>query len=51
MEFESANNRQEEAGGQLFALRAKVNQLVEHMLEQNVIEPTSSPWASLIVLV
>ena len=34
-----------------FALREKVDQLIEEMLEQKVIEPSSSPWASPIVLV
>ena len=33
-----------------FALRDKVN-LVHEMLEQGVIEPSASPWASPIVLV
>ena len=34
-----------------FALRKKVDELVEEMLRQGVIEPSSSPWASPIVLV
>ena len=34
-----------------FALRKKVIQLVDEMLEQGVIVPSSSPWASPIVLV
>ena len=34
-----------------FALRAKVDQLVHEMLDQQVIEPSESPWASPIVLV
>ena len=34
-----------------FALRGKVDSLVEDMLEQGVITPSSSPWASPIVLV
>ena len=34
-----------------FALRAKVDELVTDMLEQAVIRPSSSPWASPIVLV
>ena len=34
-----------------FALRSKVNSLVEDMLHQRVITPSSSPWASLVVLV
>ena len=34
-----------------FALREKVCQLVREMLEQGVIKPSSSPWASPIVLV
>ena len=32
-------------------LRAKVSQHVEEMLEQNVITPSHSPWASPVVLV
>lgn len=34
-----------------FALREKVDTLVQEMLEQQVIEPSESPWASPIVLV
>ena len=34
-----------------FALRGKVDSLVEDMLEQGVITPSSSPWASPIFLV
>ena len=34
-----------------FALRATVDQLSRDMLEQKVIEPSSSPWASPIILV
>ena len=34
-----------------FALRAKVDTLIQEMLEQDVIEPSGSPWASPIVLV
>ena len=34
-----------------FALRKKVDELVEEMLSQGVIEPSGSPWASPIVLV
>ena len=34
-----------------FALRKKIEELVEEMLEQEVIEPSESPWASPIVLV
>lgn len=34
-----------------FTLRATVDQLVKEMLDQKVIEPSSSPWASPIVLV
>ena len=34
-----------------FALRGKVCQLVQEMLEQGVIKPSSSPWANPIVLV
>ena len=34
-----------------FALRGKVDSLVDDMLEQGVITPSSSPWASPIVLV
>ena len=34
-----------------FALRAKVDQLVQEMMEQKVFEQSSSPWASPIVLV
>ena len=34
-----------------FALRSKVDSLVEDMLSQGVITPSSSPWASPIVLV
>ena len=34
-----------------FALREKVDTLVREMLEQKVIEPSESPWASPIVLV
>ena len=34
-----------------FALRKKVEELVEEMLDQEVIEPSGSPWASPIVLV
>ena len=34
-----------------FTLRGKVSQLVNEMLEQGVTVPSSSPWASPIVLV
>ena len=34
-----------------FALRKKIDELVEEMLSQGVIEPSGSPWASPIVLV
>ena len=34
-----------------FALRKKVDELVEEMLDQDVVEPSESPWASPIVLV
>ena len=34
-----------------FALRKKVEELMEEMLSQEVIEPSGSPWASPIVLV
>ena len=34
-----------------FALRRKVDELVQEMLDQEVIEPSGSPWASPIVLV
>ena len=34
-----------------FALRAPVDKLIKEMMEQQVIEPSSSPWASPIVLV
>ena len=34
-----------------FALRKKVDELVEEMLDQGVVEPSESPWASPIVLV
>ena len=34
-----------------FALRGKVCQVVKEMLEQDVIQPSSSPWASPVVLV
>ena len=34
-----------------FALRGKVEQMVEKMLHQGVIQPSKSPWASPIVLV
>ena len=34
-----------------FTLRKKVDQLVQEMLDQKVIEPSESPWASPIVLV
>ena len=34
-----------------FALRAKVDELVADMLDQGVVQPSSSPWASPIVLV
>lgn len=34
-----------------FALRKKVDELVEEMLRQGVIEPSGNPWTSLIVLV
>ena len=33
-----------------FALRTKVDQLVQEMLDQKVVEPSSSHWASPIVL-
>lgn len=33
-----------------FSLRGKVQELTEEMLEQGVIQPSSSPWASPIVL-
>ena len=35
----------------LFALRAKIDKLVQEMLDQKVVEPSNSPWASPIVLV
>ena len=34
-----------------FALRQKVDEMVEEMLEKGVIEPSRSPWASPVVLV
>ena len=34
-----------------FALRRDIDQMVEEMLDQGVIQPSSSPWASPIVLV
>ena len=34
-----------------FALRATVDKVIKEMMEQQVIEPSSSPWASPIVLV
>jgi hypothetical protein len=34
-----------------FALRAKVEEMVEEMREQGVVQPSTSPWASPIVLV
>ena len=34
-----------------FALRAKVEEMVEDMMDQGVVQPSTSPWASLIVLV
>ena len=34
-----------------FALRKKVDELVEEMLDQDVVEPSESPWASPVVLV
>ena len=34
-----------------FALRAKVDELVQEMLEQGIIQPSQSPWGSPIVLV
>ena len=34
-----------------FALRSQVDEMVQDMLDQGVIQPTSSPWASPIVLV
>ena len=34
-----------------FALRGEVDQMVKEMLEQGVVQPSSSPWASPIVLV
>ena len=34
-----------------FALRGKVEQMVEKMLRQGVIQPFKSPWASPVVLV
>ena len=34
-----------------FALREKVNQMVDDMLKQGVIQESKSPWASPIVLV
>ena len=34
-----------------FALRSKVDSMTEEMLEQGVIQPSQSPWASPIVLV
>ena len=34
-----------------FALRPKVEEMISEMLEQGVIEESSSPWASPIVLV
>ena len=34
-----------------FALRSKVDEMVQEMMEQGVVEPSTSPWASPIVLV
>ena len=34
-----------------FALRAKVEEMVEDMVDQGVVQPSTSPWASPIVLV
>ena len=34
-----------------FALRAKVEEMVEDMMDQGVVQPSTSPWASPIVLV
>ena len=34
-----------------FALRAKVEEMVDDMIEQGVVQPSTSPWASPIVLV
>ena len=34
-----------------FALRNKVDEMVQEMLTQEVIQPSQSPWASPIVLV
>ena len=34
-----------------FALRSKVDNMTEEMLEQGIIQPSQSPWASPIVLV
>ena len=37
--------------GTPFALRVKIDKLVQEMLDQKVVEPSNSLWASLIVLV
>ena len=34
-----------------FALRSQVDEMVQDMLDQDIVQPTSSPWASPIVLV
>ena len=34
-----------------FSLRSKTNELVQQMLDQGVIQPSKSPWASPVVLV
>ena len=34
-----------------FALRSQVTQMVEEMLDNKVIQPSSSPWANPVVLV
>ena len=34
-----------------FSLRSKINELVHEMLNQGVIQPSKSPWASPVVLV
>ena len=34
-----------------FSLRGKANEMVQEMLDQHIIEPSKSPWASPVVLV
>ena len=34
-----------------FSLRSKTNELVKEMLDQGIIQPSKSPWASPVVLV